>query len=219
VRPPRPAFSVRFNPTAPSVWKGGAVPVSVSVTRTDGFDGPIAVRLENLPPGFSAPATSVPEGEQSTTFALWAEVNAATPEKGLPLKLVARAMIDGREVVQEATGRLPRAVEPGDLSTTTGQSEVALKPGQEVRLLVQIERRRGFKGRVPIDVRGLPHGVHVLDIGLNGILITPDETRRTIVIYAEPWVKPQEHPFVVLARREGRNAEHAAKSVLLKVVK
>ena len=70
---------------------------------------------------------------------------------------------------------------------------------------------------MPLEVQGLPHGVRVLDIGLNGILITRAETTRTFVLYAEPWVKPMNHPFVVLAKREGKNTEHAAKSVLLKV--
>ena len=42
-------------------------------------------------------------------------------------------------------------------------------------------------------------------------------TTRTIVIYCEPWVTPMEHPFVVLARREGRGTEHAAPSVLLRI--
>jgi hypothetical protein len=120
-------------------------------------------------------------------------------------------------VVKEATGGLPRVVEPGDLATTTAQSAVTLRPGGQTKLLVKVERRNGFKGRVPVDVRGLPHGVRVLDIGLNGILITEREAQREVVIYAEPWVRPQEHPFVVLARREGTNAEHAAPSVLLKV--
>jgi hypothetical protein len=72
---------------------------------------------------------------------------------------------------------------------------------------------------VPLDVRGLPHGVRVLDIGLNGILINPGETTRTIVIQCDPWVQPTAHPFVVLARREGKNTEHAAKSVLLRVAR
>jgi len=63
----------------------------------------------------------------------------------------------------------------------------------------------------------LPHGVRVLDIGLNGILITPNETQRTISIYCEPWVQPMEHPFVVFARREGKNTVHAAPSVLLRI--
>ena len=84
-------------------------------------------------------------------------------------------------------------------------------------MTVKIERRNGFKGRVPLDVRGLPHGVRVLDIGLNGILVLPGQTTRTIEIFCEPWVKPTEHPFVVFARREGKGTEHAAKSVLLRV--
>jgi hypothetical protein len=135
------------------------------------------------------------------------------------LKLIARTIIDGKEVVREATGGLPKIIEPGDIVTTTEQAEVTLKPGGEVRLTVKVERRNDFKGRIPLDVKGLPHGVRVLDIGLNGILITPQETSRTIAIYAEPWVEEMTHPFVVFARREGKNSEHAAKSVLLRVAK
>ena len=122
-------------------------------------------------------------------------------------------------MVHEAAGGLPKLIEPGDIITTTAQAEVTVKPGHETRLTVKVERRNGFKGRIPLDVKGLPHGVRVLDIGLNGILITPDATTRTIAIYAEPWVQDMTHPFVVLARREGKNTEHAAKSVLLRVAK
>jgi WD40 repeat protein len=218
VRPPRPSFSVSFSPTAPNVWKGGGVPVTVTASRSDGYDGAIAVRLENLPPGFHAPETTIPAGENSTTFVLSAEATATTPTKGPPLKLVARAVIDGQEVRREASGGLPKAIEPGDLVTTTEQTEVTVRPGQQVRLTAHVERRNGFTGRVPLDVRGLPHGVRVLDIGLNGILITPGETSRTMVLYAEPWVQPMTHPFVVLARSERKGTEHAAPSVVLKIV-
>jgi hypothetical protein len=219
VRRPRPDFTVSFNPNAPAVWKGGAIPVSASANRIDGFDGEIGLRLDNLPSGFSAPATSIPRGENSTTFALSADATAAPPAKGAPpLKLVAWAMIAGKKVVREVQAGLPQVKDGGDLVTATEQSEVTVKPGGEVRLTVRIERRNGFQGRVPIDVRGLPHGVRVLDIGLNGILITETETVRTMVIYVEPWVEATVHPFVVLARREGKGTEHAAKSVLLKVM-
>jgi hypothetical protein len=81
-----------------------------------------------------------------------------------------------------------------------------------------VERRNNFKGRIPIEVRGLPHGSRVLDIGLNGILITERETSRAITIYTEPWAQPTEHPFVVLAKHEGTNREHGAQSVLLRVL-
>jgi len=249
IRPPRPDFTVKFDPTSPRVWRGGGLPINVTADRLDGFEGAIEVRLENLPAGFSAPSTTIPAGETTTSFALFAEpvgqtllsgqtgvsgppkpgVNASgsdtsTPtrsvsEESHPLKLVARASIDGKEVVREATGGMAKVVEPGDLTATALQSEVTVQPGQETRLTVKIDRRNGFKGRVPLDVRGLPHGVRVLDIGLNGILITENESSRTFVIYAEPWVQPTTHPFVVFARSEKKNTEHAARSVLLKVVK
>ncbi|HJT76964.1 MAG TPA: c-type cytochrome domain-containing protein [Gemmataceae bacterium] len=219
VRPPRPSFEVSFSPTAPAVWKGGAVPVTVSARRIDGYDGPIEVRLENLPSGFRAPATTVPAGEENTTLALWADADARPPGKVPPLKLVARSVIDGKPVVREAAGGVPSLAEPGDLVTTAEQSEVTVRPGGQVHLTVKIDRRNGFAGRVPLDVKGLPHGVHVLDIGLNGILITEKETARTITIACEPWVEPTEHPFVVLSRSERKNTEHAAKSVLLRVVR
>jgi hypothetical protein len=86
-------------------------------------------------------------------------------------------------------------------------------------MLVKVERRNGFKGRIPLDVQGLPHGVRVLHIGLNGILVTERDTEREVFLYAEPWVKPMERPFVVQASREGKGTIHAAQSVLLRVEK
>jgi hypothetical protein len=218
VRPPRPNFNVSFNPTAPAVWKGGAIPLTVTAERIDGFDGAIQVELKNLPPGFTAPVTTIPAGENSTAFALFADEQAQVPAKGAALVLSAKATIDGHAVVKETTGGMPSLrKEVGDISTTTAESEITLKPGGEVRLRVSVARHNGFAGRIPLDVRGLPHGVRVLDIGLNGILITEKETERVVVIYAEPWVQAMDHPIVVLARREGKNTEHAAKSVLLRI--
>ncbi len=218
VRPPRPDFKIRFNPTAPAVWKGGAMPITVTADRIDDFDSRIAVRLDNLPPGFSAPPTFIEAGQTSTTFALYADSTATSPDKKLaPPTLVASAKIAGKDVTHEAMGGLPTAVDSGDIVTTSAQSIVSIRPGQETRLVVSIERRNGFKGRIPIEVQGLPHGVRVLHIGLNGILITERDTSREIVLYADPWVQPMEHPIVVLAKQEGKNTEHAARSVLLKV--
>jgi hypothetical protein len=219
VRPPRPAYTVNFNPTAPAVPKGGAISVNVTVDRIDGFNGPVHVKLDNLPTGFEAPSTFIEAGQTTTTFGIHAQPDAATPPKQAPLKLSARATIDGKEVLREAKGGMVTAIDPGDIVTTTTVGEVGIRPGQESRLLVKVERRNGFKGRIPLEVRGLPYGVRVLNIGLNGILITERDTEREVQIYAEPWVQPMEHPFVVVARREGKNTEHGARPVLLKVEK
>jgi WD40 repeat protein len=218
IRPPRPDYSVRFS-TPGQVSRGSAVPVRVNVERTDEFEGPIQAKLVNLPAGLSAPETFVPAGELSTSFALYADPAAKLPARRTPLELEARAIIDGKEVVRKTTATIPTLIAPGDIVTTTEQSEVSIRPGGEVRVTVKVERRNGFKGRIPLEVLGLPHGLRVLDVGLNGILVIPGETTRTIVIQADAWVQPMQHPFVVLARREGKGSEHAAKTVMLRVVR
>ncbi|HEY8506288.1 MAG TPA: hypothetical protein VIL46_17000, partial [Gemmataceae bacterium] len=146
VRKPRPDFTVSFRPAAPQVWKGNGVPIDVTAERIDGFDGPIAVKLENLPPGFEAPATTIEAEHTTTSLTLWASPGAGQPPPGAPkLRLTARATIGGKEVVRSADGGLPRPVEPGDIVTTTDRPEVTLRPGQEARLVVRVERRNGFK--------------------------------------------------------------------------
>ena len=96
----------------------------------------------------------------------------------------------------------------------TARSTVAIRPGEAAKFVVTVERRNGFTGRVPLDVRGLPHGVMVQDLGLNGIMVTEKETKREIVVRAESWVKPMELPFAVVGRVERRGTEHAAAAVL-----
>ena len=218
VRPPRPDFTVSFTPTAPGVWKGGAIPIGVNAMRLDGYDGPIRVKLEGLPPGFSAPATAIEANQLSASMGLFAEATATVPANA-SFKLTATATINGKDVIHEVAGGVLKVADPGDVVTTTRQDSVNIKPGQETKLIVDIERRGDFKGRVPVEVRGLPHGVRVMNIGLNGILITERDASREIVIYAEPWVQPMAAPIVVLAKSERKGTEHAAKAVTLKVEK
>jgi mono/diheme cytochrome c family protein len=220
VRPPRPSFNVKLNPMNPSVSKGGGVPIEVTAERQDDFQGPITVEITGLPAGVTVPKTAILAGENTTSVTLFAAPDAVLPAgSAANFSLKATASIDGVTVEKVVAGGKPTVIEPGEIVTTTEQREVTIHPGSETRLTVVVERRQGFAGRIPIEVRGLPHGVRVLDVGLNGILITPRETKRTIVLYAEPWVQPTSHPIVVLAKREGKNTDHAASSVVLNVMK
>ena len=94
---------------------------------------------------------------------------------------------------------------------------ISIRPGERGKIVATIERRNDFKGRIPLEVRGLPYGVRVVDLGLNGILVNPGETRREIAIFCESWVEPADRPIVVLAKREGKGTEHAAESIILKI--
>jgi hypothetical protein len=216
VRDANPHFTLKAGAIAP-VSRGSAIPVTFTAERIDGFDGPIKVEVRNLPKGLHMPATTIEAGTYSTTVALFADADAKVAEPS-PMPLVeGSTSATGMPFASLSNLTLPKVIDPGDIVTTVKEAEVTIKPGGQAKMTVTIERRNGFKGRVPLDVRGLPHGVRVLDIGLNGILVNENETTRTVAIYAEPWVQAQDHPFVVLARREGKNTEHGAKSVLLHV--
>jgi len=79
--------------------------------------------------------------------------------------------------------------------------------------LVSIARHGDFRGRVPVEVRNLPPRVRVLDVGLNGVLITEDETRRTFTLEALPSVEPVDQLIYVsgvIETRSGQQSSYAA---------
>ena len=122
------------------------------------------------------------------------------------LKLVGRATIDGRPVSHEAettelVSVIALAPKP-DLIVTTDAKRIEVIPGKSVTLTVRVERHNGFTARVPVSVMNLPHGVRVDDVGLNGVMITEQETSRVIHIVAEPWVPAQSQPLLIVGRVE-----------------
>jgi hypothetical protein len=215
VRPPMPDIMAKINPDAPKVRKGSTIPVGIAIERIDGFDGPVTVSLADLPPGVTSPAGRIDAGFHTTTLGLSATADAKPENK--PIKLVATYSLPGKTVTREAVGKPISLIEPGDIATKLKSKTLSIKPGAETRFTVTVERKNGFTGRIPIDVRGLPHGVMVQNIGLNAIMITEKETEREIVLRAEPWVESVAVPLVVVARQESKNSEYAATPIVLTV--
>jgi hypothetical protein len=224
IRPPRPDFRLRVSPEQLNVPRGGSAPVEVTAERLDGYDGSIEVQLEGLPDGFSAPAATIAAGSLSATLTLSAAPDARTPDLPTPspIRVMGRARIAGQTVVRAvgAEGSVRRlvALPEADLAIRTEQQQVTIRPGGQVDVTALIRRQNGFRGRVPIDVRNLPFGVRVLDIGLNGVLVTESESQRRFVLIAEPWVKPHSRPFYAVARVESDpSSELASPPIVLTV--
>ena len=222
--PPRPDFRLTLSPEHPNVLRGSSAPVSVGIERSDGFEGPVAVRLEGLPAGFSSSPGIIAAGADSVTLTLAAAADAATPAPSAisPIRLFGRARIGGREVVRtvepENGVRLLTVLPEPDIRVTTDVRRVVLQPGGTVEVVAQVERRNGFKGRVPIEVLNLPYGVQVRDVGLNGVLVTEQQTSRRFVITAEPWVKPQSRPLFAVGRVESDPSTEIASEPIVLVV-
>jgi hypothetical protein len=215
-RHPRPDFRLTINPKNPNVPAGGTIPVTVTAVRMDGFDGPIDVSLADLPSDFHASKGVIAGGQVSTTIALSAEATAKL-ETSAPLKANGRASIGGATVARLANPEdhlklislMPRA----DILMSAETREVTLEPGGSAEITVSIQRQGDFRGRVPVEVRNLPPRVRVLDVGLNGVLLNEDESRRSFTIDALPNAEPVDQLIYVsgaIETRSGQQNSYAA---------
>ena len=211
IRAPHPDFKVSLSPFHPNIPQGGGAVASVDCERYDGFDGAIALKLANLPVGFTATETTIEPGEDSARILITANQSMATRAArkfcaDAPM-LIATAQIEGKPRTQtlQSSIRTPLfTVLPNpDLSVTTDRYEATLRPGGETTLEVTVSRKGKFGRRVPVSVRNLPFGVRVMNVGLNGVLITEDDVKRKFTLYCEPWVKPQTRSFYVTGEVEG----------------
>ena len=74
---------------------------------------------------------------------------------------------------------------------------------------------------MPVEVRNLPPGVLVTDVGLNGVLLNENEDRRSFTLEALPAAKPIEQPIYVSGNVEtragGQQNSFAGEPILLTV--
>ncbi len=219
LREPNPDFNLRITPLKTQPALGSGIAMNVDIDRFDGFDAPVDLKVSGLPEGFQAPNLTIPRGELSVNFSLFASLKAKNPAKGFgKWTIKASSQSNGKLIEKSILLEAPTLGEPGDLRTFTEAQEVIAKKGAAIKILVKIERLNGFNARVPLEIKGLPHGATVLDVGLNGILILPGQVERLVTIQVEPWMQPGVYPFVVFSKQEGKNREFAAQTVIMKVV-
>jgi hypothetical protein len=225
IHPLRPDYRLTLSPEHPNLPRGSRAPVTVGIERYDDFGGPVEVRLEGLPAGFSSSSGVIAAGADSATLTLAAGADASTPALPVPspIRVVGRAKIEGREVLRtvepEKGVRLITVLPEPDIGVTTDVRQVTLRPGGTAEVVAHVQRRHGYKGRVPIEVQNLPFGVQVRDVGLNGVLITEQQTSRKFVLVAAPWARPQTRPFFAVGRVESDPAsEVAAEPIVLTIV-
>jgi hypothetical protein len=100
--------------------------------------------------------------------------------------------------------------------------EITIAPGGRVPAWLRVDRR-GNDALIGLDVEGLPHGVIVDSIGLNGVQIRAGENEREIFLSCAKWVQEQDRLIHVVAgnARASESVEGLQTSfpVLLKVRK
>jgi hypothetical protein len=222
---PRPDFKLSVGTSAPNVPRGGRVPVNVAVERYDGFDGAVEVEVAGLPAGLRATAGTVRPGSSSVVLTLSAEEDVTLADP-VPFKVVGRARIGGRMIEHEGNTdgplSLASVVSPPDLYMASVEPrQLEVEPGGRVKVTVRIRRANGFAGRVPVSVQNVPFGVHIPDVGLNGVLITEKEDSRDFYLVADPEAAPLEQKLFLTGRVETNSSlptDQASEPLLLKIV-
>lgn len=226
IRDESPDFRLRAEPANPNIPRGGSTPVTVSLDEIRGFDGPIEISVKGLGKGITAGPATIAAGQTSTVLVFTASPDADLNGHPTPIQIVGHAVIEGHDLLRIANHspdrdqplQLASIVPPPDVVVSTETSEVALEPGKEVTVRLNVERHNGFKGRVPCTIQNLPYGVRVVNVGLNGVLVTEAQSSRTFTLHAEDWAKPVSQPIYVIGEVESNSSTmHPSAPVMLKV--
>jgi hypothetical protein len=208
IREATPDFKVTLSGANPVVNTGSGKEFSISADRIDGFDEDISVAITGLPTGFNISTPIVIQaGHLEAKGTINAAVDAAKPNEtnAATTKVTASTMINGRSSVKEVNnlgkiqlGEKPKlfvSLEPYDEKATNFVEraisdpplEITVVPGQSIPAWLRV-KRNGHDELITFSVEGLPHGVIVDNIGLNGVLIPKGEDARQIFLTTAKWV-------------------------------
>jgi hypothetical protein len=226
IRDAAPDFRLKAEPENPNIPRGGSAMVTVSVAAIRDYQGPIHIEVKGLPQGVSAKPAIIPPGQDSTVVVLSAAPDAPLDAHSGPIKFVGHAEVNGHELVRTANSeggmdaslQLASITPAPDVVVTTESTQVSLAPGKDVSVMLHIDRHNGFKGRVPCTVENLPPGVRVVNVGLNGVLVTEAQSSRSFTLHAEDWAQPITQPIYVVAMVESNSPTmHPSEPLLLRV--
>lgn len=222
IRARQPDFSVSMNPESPNIPVGGRLPVTLNLDRREDFSGPVDIRIEGLPAGITASPVRIEPKAVDAVFTLTSDGSRPelTAADWSAWKVTAVGKIAGKEVLRPVSAPFNESVvtltSPPTLKINVSPDSVSLSPGEVATIQVEIERKNGFKGRIPLDVLNLPQGLSLLDVGLNGILITENQTSRSFSIRCEDFLPEGEYQIFAAGRLESLGERHP--SVPIKVV-
>ena len=176
IRPPSAAeatFVVRFSPDTVRINRGGTSKIRCEITRT-GFDGPVRVAFEDLPPGVYGEPLVLTAAPGSGLILLSATASASLGT--FPLKLTGIATIAGKTVARSAEALLnDKPVKesfltvldtaPFTLDLVTLSADIEQNRSASVEVMAQ--RREGFAGEIKLSAEGYSTGKDPITKSLN----------------------------------------------------
>ncbi|MFO0966859.1 MAG: PPC domain-containing protein [Gemmataceae bacterium] len=171
----RPDFTLRCDPDKAMIGPGSSTAWYVHVVRENGFAGPVAVEVKGLPKDVVASPLTIPATMTQGLIVITAQPSAVAKTvtnvevigtgavkdgAGKETVLTHRA-VSNQEVYSPGGGRARFDVdlqtvgvtEPSDiLRVGVSTTEIVLKPGEEVKIDVEILRRADYDKSISLDV-------------------------------------------------------------------
>ena len=169
-------FSLAIKMEPPEGIPGGAAKVTITATRDAGFTDEITLAAPSgLPPTIPAPKlTAIPKDKSDITFPL--DLNAKTPLGEYFVLFSAKTKFQGKEYSAAAPPLVLVLGLPFDLQVEA--KEIALNPGERVKLKVTANRKGGYTGPIALDVRKLPATVTATKVVIAATEHRRDRTGR-----------------------------------------
>jgi len=231
IRVPTGDFKLTFTPDRLAVGPGGRIPLTVTAERLFGFDGEIGIEVNGLPQGVSVIGPSrIRSGDKDENLILTAAPGSAIQTSAF--RVIGVATMDGKTVRRVAQGleeivqgnqKSTRPVnlwtaavtEAPELIVTATPDKLTLPKGGSVDITVKVERKEGYKGKIPLTVIGLPNGVTATATDL-----ADDKSEGKITLKTDNKASTGESDVVVVAKvviDNQRQVLHAALPTTLAV--
>jgi hypothetical protein len=226
----RQDFALRCDPDKAMIGPGSSTAWYVHVVRRNGFAGPVAIDVKGLPKGVSASSLIIPPSMTQGVVVLTAAADAK--DAAANVEVVGKAKLktpDGKEetasrrtqpnqeIYSPGGGRARFDVDlqtvavtdPSDLlRVDVSTTKISLKPGEEIRIDVSLQRRPDYDKDVSLDIflqhlgsifgNPLPPGVTIVE-GKSKTLLGKT-SKGHFVLKCAPGAQPIENvPICVLA--------------------
>ena len=154
---PSPAITLATGSSTGTIVQGATTSIPVTITRTNGFTGPITLTVDSLPTGVTAAPLTIAAGATTGTLVLTATAGA-TPTTA-PRSIIVRASGTG-VTSQTATIGLTvnSSVAPG-YTLTPSRASITSAAGSSDTTRIALARAGGFTGSIALAVDSLPTGI------------------------------------------------------------
>jgi hypothetical protein len=236
IHEPIPDFRLTFTQDRLHIGQGGRIPVTVNVTRLNGFNGAIDLELQGLPAGVRClNPPQIPALMPNVILVLQAEAGAVV--SGQPFRLLGGAMIGKKRVVHSAQAlettltpennpvMQPRefpaisVMEGVDIVLNTSEESITLAQGESKEIVLKITRKAGFNAKIPLSIINSPAGLAVTFAPPE---IPEKQSEAKVVIKAAPNTLLGEQFLVLQARTlldDNRVYYHASVPIRLTITK